>query len=109
MAAERREVRWSALAESDLNEICAFIARERPQAAADVVEDICDRVESLSRFPDRGHVVPELRRLGPATCREISVAPWRVVYQLEDSRILILAVLDGRRDLEDLLLRRLAR
>ncbi len=33
--------------------------------------------------------------------------PWRIVYRIETESVLVLAVLDGRRDLRSLLLERL--
>ena len=41
--------------------------------------------------------------------RELIVRPWRIIYRVSTKRVLVLAVLDGRRDLEGLLLSRLLR
>ena len=37
------------------------------------------------------------------------VKPYRIIYRIEEDTVTVLAVLDGRRDLEDLLLERLIR
>jgi plasmid stabilization system protein ParE len=54
-------------------------------------------------------VVPELARLGMRTWREIVARPYRLIYRIEGDTVNVLAVFDGRRDLEDLLFERLLR
>ena len=39
--------------------------------------------------------------------RELIEPPWRIVYRIESESVLVLGVLDGRRDLKSLLLERL--
>ena len=57
----------------------------------------------------RGRVVPELARLHIREYRELVVAPYRLVYRITPGEVLVLAVFDGRRNLEDALLDRLVR
>ncbi len=47
--------------------------------------------------------------MGVTTFREVILHPWRIAYRIEERRILILAVIDGRRRVGDLLLERLIR
>jgi plasmid stabilization system protein ParE len=58
-------------------------------------------------MPLRGRTVPELRDHGVLNYREIIVSPWRIIYRVQDSAVIVLAVIDGRRSLEDVLLYRL--
>jgi toxin ParE1/3/4 len=67
------------------------------------------RAESLARVPLRGRVVPELSWFGIRTYRELVVGPHRIAYRIVSKHVQVLAVLDGRRDLADLLLERLTR
>lgn len=60
-------------------------------------------------MPFRGRIVPELRDLALEPWRELIERPFRIIYRISDARVLIVAVLDGRRDVEDLLLQRLLR
>jgi plasmid stabilization system protein ParE len=53
--------------------------------------------------------VPELGRLHIQQYRELVSPPHRIIYRVHGSRVLVLAVLDARRSLEDLLLDRLIR
>jgi len=57
----------------------------------------------------RGRLVPELLHTGISQYRELISAPWRIVYRVERQQVLIMAVLDSRRDLQAVLLNRLAR
>jgi toxin ParE1/3/4 len=41
--------------------------------------------------------------------REVIERPWRILYRIDGDTVLVLAVLDGRRELRSLLLERLLR
>ena len=100
-------VLWTEVAERDLREIIAFIAGDTVQNAMHVLEKIKDRVAELNTFPERGRVVPELHSCGIFVYRELIVSPWRVLYRIAEGNIYIMAVLDSRRNVEDILLHRL--
>lgn len=68
-----------------------------------------DRIGTLTTLPDRGRVVPELSWHGITNVHEILEKPWRILYQVKASEVLILAVYDGRRHLNDVLLERFLR
>ena len=53
--------------------------------------------------------MPELAKHGINTFRELIASPWRVVYTIEQFTVYIKLVADGRRDLDDLLFRRIMR
>jgi len=53
----------------------------------------------VARFPWMGRVVPEL---GDNEIRERSAYSYRVIYQVQEKRILILAVLHGKRLIENI-------
>ncbi len=109
MTPARRRVLWTAIARDDLSAIVAWLAEENPLAARAALERLRTAAARLHDFPDRGRTVPELRRHGIELYRELIVAPWRIVYRADDQAVFVLAVLDGRRNLEDLLLERLTR
>jgi toxin ParE1/3/4 len=60
----------------------------------------------MGHLPERGRIVPELREQGIILYREIILAPWRVIYRIVGQTVYVLAVLDARRNLEDILLDR---
>lgn len=102
-------VLWTETAARDLEDLIAFIAADSPTDARRVLTRLKQRAAALESHPMRGRVVPELALFGLNTWRELIIKPYRLVYRVEANQVFVLAVLDGRRDLEDLLLKRLVR
>ncbi len=100
---------WAPAAERDLREIILFIADNNPDNARRVLERLQELAGDLSLFPERGRIVPELRCQNIYSYREIVVSPWRMIYRLAENRVDVLAVIDSRRNVEDLILDRLLR
>lgn len=109
MSTRRFVVRWTEQATEDLEEIGAFLARRSPAAARRILSKLERRASKLSQLPPRGRVVPELEPFGIREWRELIEPPYRIVYALTERRVSVMAVLDGRRDLQDELLLRLVR
>ncbi len=101
------EVLWASVAENDLRDIIEFIAADNPTNALKILHKIKEKVSSLYSLPERGRLVPELQDQGILIYRELIVPPWRIIYRIAEMQIYILAVLDARRNIEDILLKRL--
>jgi toxin ParE1/3/4 len=69
---------------------------------------IPDNKKSL-HSPQRRHHPPDLAWLGIHDFREIHCKPYRIIYEIMDTDIMIHAVIDGRRDIRDFLVARLLR
>jgi len=104
-----RRVLWTRTARRDLDAIVAYIATDSIENAMSVLDRLQERAESLTTAAERGRLVPELRSIGVHQYRELVERPWRIVYRIQSDSVTVLAVLDGRRDLETLLLDRLLR
>lgn len=104
-----RRVLWTRTARRDLDTVVAYIATDSIENALSVLDRLQERAESLTTAAERGRPVPELRSIGVHQYRELVERPWRIVYRIEPGSVLVLAVLDGQRDLEFLLLDRLVR
>ncbi|MEX2182017.1 MAG: type II toxin-antitoxin system RelE/ParE family toxin [Gemmatimonadaceae bacterium] len=89
------KVVWSPLAERRALAAVDFIAQDRPQAVLAWLEELLDRVGRLDRFARRGRVV---REIGRAEYREILHAPYRVIYRVDASRVVILTLRHWRRE-----------
>jgi plasmid stabilization system protein ParE len=100
---------WTEAATQDLVEIVSFAARRSPVEARRLLIKLRSRADSLERSPGRGRPVPELESTGTRVWRELVVRPYLVVYRIRERTVMVGAVVDGRRDLEDLLLERLTR
>ncbi len=109
MASRRFRVQWAEVAVRDLEELVSFIAVDSALDSERVLRRLEKRAAALESSPARGRVVPELARFGMRTWRELVVRPYRLVYRIEGDTVTMLAVFDGRRDLEDILLDRLLR
>jgi toxin ParE1/3/4 len=97
-------------AEADILDIWKYVARhdsvDRATTLIDALQEAC---LSLGHFPERGHCPPELQRVSVLEYRELHYKPFRIIYRIIDSRVFIHCVLDGRRDLQELLHERLIR
>jgi toxin ParE1/3/4 len=97
-------------AKTDLQDIYDYIAQHDAPAKADGVLDKLEAlVESLSRFPERGAVTKELRDVGIKDYREVYCKPYRVIYRVLGTKVYVYLIVDGRRDMQTLLTRRLIR
>lgn len=109
MARRRFRVEWAEAAVRDLEEIAGYLALKSQPDAERLLRRVADRAATLESSPARGRVVPELARFQMRTWRELVMRPYRLVYRIEADTVIVLAVFDARRDLEDLLLERLLR
>ncbi len=103
------KVLWTAPARKDLFEIIEYIASEDINIALNILDKIEEKVKQLFYFPKRGRVVPELEIYNYYMYREIIETPWRIIYKIERDYIYILCVFDGRRNLEDMIIKRIIR
>ena len=100
-------VTWTRTAVRDLDEILEYIAVERGvDQALQLYETLRHSISSLTKMARRCRQVPELLDIGLFEYREIIERPYRLVFRIVDKEIVILAILDSRRDLEELLIQR---
>lgn len=109
MSSSALRVEWAEPAVADLVALVRFIARDAPVNARKVLDRLRQKAASLDTTPLRGRIVPELEELGLQEYRELLSKPYRIIYRVGQDRVLVLAVLDGRRRLEDVLYERLVR
>lgn len=97
-------------AERDLLELHLFVElNDSPTRADGLLANIEQAISSLGQMPQRGHIPPELAQLGSHDFREIHYKPYRIIYEIIGTDVIVHAVFDGRRDLRDLLTARLLR
>lgn len=95
-------------AERDLEEIYTYIAgADSAQNAEYVLDGVLAATDVLASSPERGSVPKELRGLGISEYRQILFKPYRVIYRVMDKQVVIYLIVDGRRDMQSLLSRRL--
>jgi len=97
-------------AEDDLYELHRFVEQQRSQDDADRLLDEIERIIfKLEKLPQRGHYPPELERIGITEYREVHCKPYRIVYSILGTEVIVHCILDGRRDMQALLHQRLLR
>jgi toxin ParE1/3/4 len=102
-------IAWTKTAKADLKEIADYIAEDNVKIALEKVDLIQNKVSAMRFNPDIERKIPELAEYSDMSYREIIVYPWRVIYQVKGSSLSVLMVLDGRRNLQDILFKRLMR
>ena len=106
----KHQVLVIAEAEEDIFEIYKYVLRADGRGRADrLLHKIQETCQSLAETPNRGHIPPELERVGVCAYREIHFKPYRIIYQIVGRKVFIHCVLDGRRSLQEILERRLLR
>ncbi|NOY39647.1 MAG: type II toxin-antitoxin system RelE/ParE family toxin [Nitrospirae bacterium] len=93
------KVVWSPEAIEDLQSIAEYIERDSEFYARAVVIKILDVSRSIKNLPLRGRVVPEV---GDDNIRELFIYSYRVIYQIQESEILIVAVIHGKQLFENI-------
>jgi toxin ParE1/3/4 len=92
----------------DLDELYDYIAlQDSPRKADHVLDQLEKAFSKLSEFPERGAYPKELLEIGVREYREVFFKPYRIIYRVMDKNVYVLLVVDGRRDMQSLLQRRL--
>ena len=95
-------------AEQELEAIHDYIAKFDSLANANyVLDELMEVVGNLSKVPERGSTPKELAGLGIKEYRQVFFKPYRVIYRITGSQVIIYLIVDGRRDMQSVLTRRL--
>jgi toxin ParE1/3/4 len=95
-------------AEQDLESIHDHISElDSVVNANHVLDRLMEVVEGLAQFPERGTYPKELVALGIKDYRQTTFKPYRVIYRVLGSQVVIYLIVDGRRDMQPVLARRL--
>ena len=92
-------VEWSESAAADLDAIRAYIARDSEHFAARFVQQVVKTTQMLRTFPELGQVVPEFDQ---RTIRERVLQNYRILYEVQERRVLIIAIVHAARDIGSL-------
>ena len=86
---------WSYAAADDLEVAAQYLHRDSPSFSSSFVLRALETGRSLSDFPERGRVVPELKN---DNIREIFLYSYRLIYSVEKEKVSIVGLIHGRRD-----------
>ncbi|HHH89489.1 MAG TPA: type II toxin-antitoxin system RelE/ParE family toxin [Aliiroseovarius sp.] len=96
---------WSDPARADLRSIHDFIAHDSTHYAKKVTQDIVAKTDILNKLNRVGKVVPEI---GNEAIRELSLYSYRILYEIRQPDVIVLAVIHKRRDLQPEMIERQA-
>lgn len=91
-------IRLRPRARADIKEIHAYIAERAPNAARKWLNSINDRIDLIIYAPKGAQLRPEL---GP-DYRAAVVGSYLIFYRLEGEEAVVIRVVDGRQDLQNL-------
>ena len=89
-------VTWLPQAQSHLRNIYRHIARDSVNTAQQIVNDLTERTRPLAELPFMGKVVPEVN---DDNLREVHAHTWRILYQIRQRNVYVIAVLHKRQQL----------
>jgi len=97
-------------AKLDLKEIFVFVAiNDSLDSANKLLDGLEAACYKLEKYPERGHIPPELRPTGIKNYLEIHFKPYRIIYEIEGNLVYIHSVIDGRRNIQEILSNRFLR
>jgi toxin ParE1/3/4 len=101
-------VRITRAAARDLEEIFNWIAEhDSATKAGHVLDRLAKKAESIAALPHRGSRPDELPPGMEGEFRQVFFKPYRVIYEVAPNEVVIHLIVDGRRNLQSLLMRRL--
>lgn len=97
-------------AAKDLDNIYDYIFdHDSPERAGYVINEIKKVFHSLASFPERGAYPQELLDVRIMEYREVYFKPYRIIYRIEEQKVYVYLIVDGRRNLRTILMQRLLR
>lgn len=89
-------IEWTRSAARDIRTLRDYIALDSEAYAERTARKIVEAVEKAGTFPRVGRKVPEA---DDDSIREILFGNYRILYRIEESRVLVLMIIHGARDL----------
>ena len=71
------------------------------------MDKIYEQVKKLNINPEKYRIVPELEKYGYLIYRQLIVDYWKIIFKIEENIVYIMIVIDGRRNLEDIILKKI--
>jgi plasmid stabilization system protein ParE len=102
-----RKIEWTPDGEEPFNEIVEYYGtRAGENIARNIFNKINKEIELLTKEEIKTKISPELKDIGINDIYQLTINPWIVYYKIseENKKVKILLVLDGRRNLEKILI-----
>ena len=102
-----RKIEWTPDGIDSLNEILEFYRDKAGDNISNTIYDkIMKEIELLKLEEIKTKQTQELKDIGIFSVYELTVKPWKIYYKISknNKKVYVLFVLDGRRNLEELLM-----
>ena len=90
------EIEFSPKSEDDIRFIIEYYRKLNPSTAKRYYLSIIERTENLTNYPKMGRPVPEFIDTFYDKYREVIFENFRIMYRIEEEKIIIVRVIDGR-------------
>jgi toxin ParE1/3/4 len=98
------------LTREDIIEIYEYVYfNDSPESAEQLLDNIEDAYFRLEQLPTRGHIPEELKNTGIKRFKEIHFKYFRIIYEIAEDIVYVHCILDGRRNIQEILSDRLLR
>jgi len=104
---KKYNIKWASPALDDLDEIIGYISKTNLTYSIKVMDKIYEQVSKLDMHPERCRIVPELEKYGYLIYRQLIVDYWKVIFKIEGNIVYIMLIIDGRRNIEDIILKKI--
>ncbi len=91
------KLKWTENAADDIIAIAEFISRDSQFYAKAVVQKIMDKIIAIPDTPEIGRMVPEI---DSPEFRERFVYSYRIIYQITENVIWLIAIFPGKKPID---------
>ena len=104
----KHEIIWSKDAGDELVEIISYIKYNTGRITAEkTCSKIMNKVKQASENPEGRRIAPLLREFGVNYIHQINISPWVIFYKASAKKMEIISIIDERRNLEEILYRKM--
>jgi len=102
------EIIWSKDAGDELLEIISYIKNNSGKIIAEkIFKKINDGVKKASANAAGRRIAPMLMDFGINYIHQLNISPWIIFYKVENNEMKIISIIDQRRNLEEILYKKI--
>ena len=100
-----KKILWTKDAEESFNEILEYLMEKSGESITQKIYDkIITKIDLLASISFKSKLSQDLKDIGINDVHELTESPWRIFYKTRKDEIIILLILDGRRNIEEILI-----
>ncbi|MDR0315291.1 MAG: type II toxin-antitoxin system RelE/ParE family toxin [Treponema sp.] len=102
------EIIWSKDAGDELAEIISYIKYNTGKITAEKIYlKIMNEIKRASENAAGRRIAPLLKKIGINYIHQLNINPWIIYYKTEKNKMEIISIIDGRRNLEEILYKKI--